>query len=162
MRGRSHVSSRYQTLLAFATSILIGLASSSQAAEGVAPDEEQAIRTLLQQQVDAWNRGDLEGFMAGYWRSSELVFTSGGQIQRGWQTTFDKYLTSYGDSTETMGELKFTDLEVHRLDRASAWVLGRWELTGGQSRSGGVFTLVLQRFADGWRVVHDHTSSTAQ
>ncbi len=119
-----------------------------------------AIAGVLDTQVEAWNRGDLEAFMEGYWKSSDLVFTSGGRVQRGWQTTLDRYRAAYGERTETMGRLMFTDLEVHELERESAWALGRWRLeTDGELR-GGVFSLVFRRIDGRWLIVHDHTTES--
>ncbi|MEJ2152138.1 MAG: DUF4440 domain-containing protein [Gemmatimonadota bacterium] len=119
-----------------------------------------AIAEVLDTQVEAWNRGDLESFMEGYWNSPDLVFTSGGRVQRGWQTTLDRYRAAYGERTETMGRLRFTDLEVHELERESAWALGRWRLeTDGEPR-GGVFSLVFRRIDGRWLIVHDHTTES--
>jgi ketosteroid isomerase-like protein len=119
-----------------------------------------AIAGVLDTQVEAWNRGDLKAFMEGYWKSSDLVFTSGGRVQRGWQTTLDRYRAAYGERTETMGRLMFTDLEVHELERESAWALGRWRLeTDGELR-GGVFSLVFRRIDGRWLIVHDHTTES--
>ncbi|MPY89152.1 MAG: DUF4440 domain-containing protein [Luteitalea sp.] len=118
----------------------------------------RTIRTLLDDQVAAWNRGDLDGFMAGYWKSPDLVFTSEAQVRRGWQATYDRYRKRYGGEPETMGNVAFEDLEITMLGADAAWVLGRWRLTRNGHRSGGVFTLVLRRFNEGWRIVHDHTS----
>lgn len=117
-----------------------------------------AILEVLDRQAAAWNRGDLEGFMADYWRSPELVFTSGGRVQRGWQTTLDRYRATYGGSTETMGTLAFHDVTIHPLARDAAWVLGYWELDRGGEEIGGVFTLVFRRLDGEWKIVHDHTS----
>ena len=75
------------------------------------------ILSVLQQQADAWNRGDINGYMQGYWKSDSLLFTSGGNIQRGWQATFDKYNKSY-DSKAKMGTLKFSQLEITILSPA--------------------------------------------
>ncbi len=115
---------------------------------------------MLTEQAAAWNRGDLEAFMDGYWRSPDLIFTSGGNVQRGWQTTFDRYLTRYGTSPETMGRLTFSELEIHPLGDGAAWALGRWglEYDGGAS-PGGVFSLVFREIDGRWLIVHDHTSS---
>ena len=120
---------------------------------------EDAIEDVLQRQAEAWNRGDLEGFMEGYLKGPELVFTSGSQVRRGWQVTYEKYKQRYGTSPATMGTLRFSDLEVHPLGEDSAWVLGRWDLSGSSGEAGGIFTLVMQRVDDLWLVVHDHTSS---
>lgn len=126
-----------------------------------AEDPEAAIRATLDGQVAAWNRGDLEGFMEGYLRGEELVFTSGGRVRRGWETTLGKYRERYGGAPETMGRLSFDEIEVHLLGEGAAWVLGRWKLTWpDMSTEGGVFTLVMTKAREGWKVVHDHTSTS--
>ena len=122
------------------------------------PSTRGAIAALLETQAAAWNRGDLDGFMQGYWESPDLVFTSGGRVQRGWRTTLDRYRAAYGTDTDTMGRLTFSELEVHELDRDSAWALGRWRLEMASGPRGGIFTLVLRRIDGRWRIVHDHTT----
>ncbi|MFA6958760.1 MAG: DUF4440 domain-containing protein [Thermoanaerobaculia bacterium] len=124
-----------------------------------AETSEQAITSVITRQAEAWNRGDLEGFMDGYLKSDELVFTSRSRIRRGWQVTFDAYKQTYGTARESMGQLVFSKLEVHMLGDDAAWVLGRWDLAGPKESSGGVFTLVMRRIDGKWLVVHDHTSS---
>lgn len=118
------------------------------------------MRRVLEAQQAAWNRGDLEGFMAGYWDSPDLVFTSSGRVQRGYRAVLDRYRATYGTGAE-MGTLAFTDLEVHPLGADAAWALGRWDLARAGSRAGGVFTLVVRSFDDEWKIVHDHTSIAA-
>ena len=117
----------------------------------------QQIRSVLTRQAEAWNEGDLKGYMLGYWRSDSLLFTSGGKNQRGWQATLEKYTKTY-DSKLKMGVLKFSQLEITLLSPESAWVLGHWELERKHDRPGGVFTLILRKFSDGWKIIHDHTS----
>lgn len=124
-----------------------------------AESSEQAITSLITRQAEAWNRGDLEGFMDGYLKSDELVFTSSSRVRRGWQVTYDAYKKRYGMAKETMGTLTFSKLEVHLLSDDAAWVLGRWDLAGPGETSGGIFTLVLRRIEGKWLVVHDHTSA---
>jgi beta-aspartyl-peptidase (threonine type) len=126
-----------------------------------AESSEQAITSLVTRQAEAWNRGDLEGFMDGYLRSDELVFTSGSRVRRGWQVTYDAYRKRYGTAKETMGKLTFSKLEVRMLGDDAAWVLGRWDLAGPKEASGGIFTLVLRQIDGTWLVVHDHTSADA-
>ena len=121
------------------------------------PADADAIRAVITSQAAAWNRGDLAGYMAGYARTSDLVFTSGGQIRHGWQETFDRYRTRYGGATSTMGHLDFVLLQIQPLGADGAIVLGRWKLDGPQAGSG-VFSLALRRTPTGWLVVHDHTS----
>lgn len=122
-------------------------------------DPRPAIERVLAEQAAAWNRGDLEAFMDGYWRSPDLVFTSGGNVQRGWQTTLDRYVATYGTSPETMGRLTFSDLEIHPLGDGAAWALGRWGLDNDGETMGGVFSLVFREIDGRWLIVHDHTSS---
>jgi beta-aspartyl-peptidase (threonine type) len=98
--------------------------------------------------------------MEGYWNSPELVFTSGGRVRRGWHTTLDRYRATYGTARETMGQLSFTDVEVHPVSGGAAWVLGIWRLDRRDDRLGGVFSLVFRRIEGEWRIVHDHTSLT--
>lgn len=123
-----------------------------------ATDPQPAIQRVLDDQVAAWNRGDLEAFMEGYWRSPDLVFTSGGDVQRGWQTTLDRYRSTYGTSPETMGRLAFSNLEVHPLGDGAAWALGRWALDDDGETMGGVFSLIFRELDGRWVIVHDHTS----
>ena len=120
--------------------------------------DERAVRGVLAAQQTAWNGGDIEGFMAGYTRSDALVFTSGGNIRRGWQETHDKFVARYGAAKETMGKLAFEILGVQPVGADGAVVLGRWSLDGPNAGKG-VFSVVLERQSDGWRVVHDHTSA---
>ncbi len=126
-----------------------------------AADSRAEVRSVLTAQADAWNRGDIAGYMDGYWRSDSLLFTSGGTVRRGWEETFEKYAATY-DSREKMGTLTFSGLEVHLPAPGAAWVFGRWELARAADTPGGVFTLVLKRFPEGWKIVHDHTSSDPQ
>lgn len=126
-----------------------------------APADDTAIRALITTQQAAWNRADLEGFMAGYLHDESLVFTSGGHVRHGWQETYDKYRTKYGGAPATMGHLDFEILSIQPLGADGAIVLGRWKLTATPNAGGGVFSLGLARTPNGWRVVHDHTSLDA-
>lgn len=119
---------------------------------------EGAVLQVLMDQQDAWNRGDIPGFMEGYWNSNDLRFASGGTITRGWQTTLDRYLARY-DTPEKMGELAFTEMVVTPAGPRDALVFGRWTLKRENDAPTGYFTLHLKRFEDGWKVVSDHTSS---
>src|SRR5262249_8340727 len=121
-------------------------------------DDDRAVRAVLSAQQAAWNRGDLTGYMTGYAHTPDLVFTSGGNVRRGWQDTYDKYRGKYGADPSTMGPLDFEILSIQSLGADGAIVLGRWKLTATPQAGGGVFSVALARNLDGWRVVHDHTS----
>lgn len=116
------------------------------------------VAAVLDAQAAAWNRGDLDGYMAGYARTDELVFTSGGNVQRGFDDALAHYRARYGGDRASMGHLTFEILGVQAVGADGAVVLGHWELTGTAHAGRGVFTLVLERRPEGWRIIHDHTS----
>lgn len=120
--------------------------------------DTDAIRAVLDAQRDAWNRGDIDGYMEGYARSNTTVFISGDSVTRGWQTVRDRYKKGY-DSREKMGTLTFSDLEVSLLNSTTAIVIGHWQLQRTKDEPKGRFTLIFKRLKTGWRIVHDHTSS---
>jgi beta-aspartyl-peptidase (threonine type) len=123
-----------------------------------APKGEAEIKTVLQDQVKAWNRGDLDGFMKGYWQSDDLTFFSGKDRTQGWKATLERYRKKYQAEGKEMGELSFSDLDVRLAGDSTAWVRGRWKLEMKKETVGGLFTLIFEKKADGWRIVHDHTS----
>jgi ketosteroid isomerase-like protein len=115
------------------------------------------IRRVLETQTAAWNRGSVEDFMAGYWKSENLVFISGDTVRRGWQTVTDNYKKNY-NTREKMGTLTFSELEITLLSKDSAVVLGRWKVQHEPKDDQGRFTLIFRKFKDCWKIVHDHTS----
>src|SRR5438552_9053905 len=118
------------------------------------------IRAVIQAQQEAWDRGDIDGFMNGYARSKSTIFVSEDTVTRGWQTVRDRYKKKYSDRAK-MGTLKFSDLEITSLGADSALALGRWKLKRTKDQPHGRFTLIFRKTADGWRIVHDHTSAAA-
>ena len=121
---------------------------------------EQEIRAVMGRQVAAWNHHDLDGFMAGYWRSPELTFFSGATATKGWEPTMRRYKERYQANGAAMGELEFSDLDVVQLGPDAAFVRGSWHLTMPDGKQPhGLFTLVFRNFPEGWRIVHDHTSA---
>ena len=128
----------------------------SQSASEVAKAKTDIV-AVMDAQAAAWNRGDVDEFMRGYWNSSRLVFVGGDGVTRGWQPTLDRYKKNY-DSREKMGTLKFSELEIDVLSKTSAVVLGSWALTRAKDNPHGKFTLIFKKFADGWKIIHDHTS----
>jgi len=116
------------------------------------------IRSVLRAQQDAWNRGDIDGFMNGYGRSASTVFVSEDTIRRGWETVRERYRKKYSDRAK-MGTLAFSDLEIMLLSPDAGVVLGRWSLKRVNDQPHGRFTLIFKRLPEGWRIVHDHTSS---
>jgi ketosteroid isomerase-like protein len=119
---------------------------------------EAAIRAVLDAQRDAWNRGDIEGYMDGYARSPQTEFVGGDGISRGWQTVLDRYKKNY-NTREKMGTLTFSEIEITLLSKDAALVLGRWRLKRANDEPHGTFTLLFRKTRAGWRIVHDHSSS---
>ncbi len=119
---------------------------------------EKKVSAVMDEQAAAWNRGDIDAFMAiGYWRSEKLTFISGDKVTRGWQQTLDNYKKGY-DSLATMGTLTFSDLEITMLGKNHAVVLGNWSLKREKDDPHGKFTLTFRKFKEGWRIIIDHTS----
>jgi ketosteroid isomerase-like protein len=118
-----------------------------------------AVRRVLDEQVAAWNKGDLERFMAGYWSSPRLTFYSGNNVTRGWQATLERYRKRYQSEGAEMGQLSFRDIEIEVIGPDHALVRGRFELVRKKDKPTGLFTLLFRRLPVGWRIVHDHTSS---
>jgi len=137
--------------------VLMLAGASSGAAGRPSPTAEKDILAVLDLQKAAWNKGDIDGFMAYYWNSDDLTFQSGGRRTHGWSDVLARYRKNYAPGK--MGKLDFTDLVVRVLSRDAAFVLGRFKLNYGDKTQEGVFTLIFSRTKDGWRIVHDHTST---
>jgi uncharacterized protein (TIGR02246 family) len=120
--------------------------------------DRSAILEVLKNQQSSWNKGDVDAFLQGYWHSPELTFSGTSGIARGWDAVRARYKKNYANR-ETMGHLEFSDLEFRFLGPDAALVLGHWHLTRAKGDIGGVFSLVWQRFPEGWRIIHDHTSA---
>jgi len=119
---------------------------------------QAAIRQVLEKQVEAWNRQDLDAFMQGYWHSPELTFYSGATENRGWDAALERYRKAYQSEGRQMGKLAFSDLQIEILGPAAAFVRGSFHLTMPDGKQPhGIFTLVFRKFPEGWRIIHDHT-----
>ncbi len=121
-------------------------------------DTRSALLAVLSAQNDAWNNGDLDGYMAGYVRGEALRFASGGTVQRGWQGTYDRYQARYGTSNDSMGRLSFSELETEQVGPDTAIAHGRWHLERNGKTMGGLFTLVFRRIDGEWLIVSDTTT----
>ena len=119
--------------------------------------QEREIRALLQKQTEAWNRGDLEGFMEGYWKNDSLMFIGKSGITYGWQKTLDNYKKGYPDKT-AMGELNFTLIQIKRLSTRYYSVVGKWHLKRSIGDIGGHYTLLMKKIDGKWVVISDHSS----
>ena len=140
-----------------------GSSAHPESLEQLRAEAEEAIKHLLVSQVEAWNRGDLKGFMDGYWHSPDLTFFSGGTVSKGWNAALQRYEQRYQGTGKQMGKLEFQDLKIDLLGRQAAVVTGGWHLTMSDGKEPhGLFTLILKRMQNGWKIVHDHTSSAEE
>jgi uncharacterized protein (TIGR02246 family) len=121
--------------------------------------DRSAIRAILDAQQETWNRGDVNAFLTGYWHSPDLTFAGSNGIFRGWDAVQARYKKHYPDR-RAMGTLDFSNLEFRFLGPNAALVLGHWHLKREKDELGGIFTLIFQRFPEGWRIIHDHTSAS--
>jgi uncharacterized protein (TIGR02246 family) len=123
-------------------------------------DPAAEVRVVWTAQVDAWNRGDLDAFMAGYWKSPDLVFFSNKTETRGWEQTLERYRASYKAEGRQMGTLDFPQLEFKVLGPEAVLARGRWRLKMPDGKeSSGMTSVTFQKRPEGWRIVHDHSSS---
>jgi hypothetical protein len=120
------------------------------------PPEEQAIRQVLSNQVAAWNAGNIDQFMKGYFNSDSLMFI-GKNITYGWQRTLDAYKKSYPD-TAAMGRLSFDLLKFQPLSPEYYFVVGKWHLRRSVGDVGGYFNLLFQKVLGQWLIIVDHSS----
>lgn len=119
--------------------------------------DETTIRNILARQSTAWNQGNLEGFMDGYWQNDSLVFIGKKGLTYGWNNTLNNYKKSYPD-VKAMGQLLFTILIVKPLSDQYQEVVGKWHLTREQGNLEGHFTLLFQKIKNKWVIVMDHSS----
>lgn len=140
--------------------LLFGIVACEQTPEKNTGDVND-IREVLNRQVLAWNKGDITGYMAGYWQSDSLRFASGGSVNFGWQVTLERYRQRY-NSRDLMGRLRFSEIDVRMVDKTTALVFGKWALQRKSDAPWGLFTLLFRKFDEGWKIVHDHTSSASE
>lgn len=119
--------------------------------------DEKMIRSVLEEQRLAWNSGEIEKYMTGYWQNDSLMFIGKSGITYGWQNTLNNYKKGYPD-TAAMGKLKFDILEVKRLSVMYFFVVGKWHLTRSIGDAGGHFTLLFKKIKNRWVIVADHSS----
>lgn len=144
-------------LLLYSTVLLIPLISCSKSSPDI-PKIKSEIQSVLNRQRASWNEKSIEGFMDDYWKSENFTFQSGNNRLHGWDALYSRYKKSY--TGENWGELDFTDIEIEVLTNDFAYVLGRWKLTYTDSVKEGLFTIIFKRMPGGWKIIHDHSSSS--
>ena len=137
--------------LLFASTFLFGCAKSN------FEHDKAAITAVMAMQEECWSKGDIEGFMNGYWKSDSLRFIGKRGVTKGWQTTHDNYKKSYPD-TKAMGKLKFDLISFDPLGDGQMFVVGKWTLEREKDRLTGHYSLIWRKFGSEWKVVFDHSS----
>ena len=136
--------------------ILILVSVSASLWPGDFADTAKKIQAIMDQQKKAWNQGDIEGFMAAYRQSEDFTFHGGKKRLNGWDQLMAMYKKNYAG--ENMGQLDFTGIEIKPLAPGAVYVLGRWKVTGKDSKKEGLFTLIFRKFDKEWKIIHDHSS----
>jgi len=119
--------------------------------------DELAIRQTLHDQIEAWNRGNIDDFMKAYWESDSLTFISRDGITRGYNATLNRYKRNYSD-TAKMGKLSYTLLSIKRLSPEYYFIIGKWNLKRSVGDIGGLYTLLFRKIKSKWVIITDHTS----
>jgi beta-aspartyl-peptidase (threonine type) len=136
---------------------VVAVSAASQT-QSTSAEDEAAIRAVLNAQVAAWNKGDLDEYMKGYWNSPDLIFISGGTENRGYEAALDRYKKSYKSAGREMGKLDFSELRTTILGPDSAYATGKFHLKMSNGKEPtGRFTLIWRKFPDGWKIIHDHS-----
>ncbi|MCU0383698.1 MAG: nuclear transport factor 2 family protein [Cyclobacteriaceae bacterium] len=118
---------------------------------------KNAILSIMHNQQKAWNEGNIESFMLGYWQSDSLQFIGSNGIQLSWQKTLANYKKSYLN-VAAMGKLEFSEIQIKILSDTKAFVIGRWKLTREKDQPKGYFTLLWEKKNGNWVITVDHSS----
>lgn len=122
-----------------------------------AQSDKDIILGILEKQRQDWNRGSIEDYMKGYWKSDSLIFVGSGGITYGYAQTLSNYKKSYSD-TSLMGELSFDILYTEKISEDRYFVVGKWHIKRNSGNISGHFTLVLRKINGEWKIVADHSS----
>jgi len=147
---------QYRKLVVYISIIYSGLLLGQ---NRVSASDSLAITKVLYAQQEAWNLGDIDAFMEGYWKSDQLVFSGAAGPTYGWKATRDRYINNYPDQP-TMGKLRFTLLNLQQQSPTVVQLIGKFELFREMGDASGYFTLIWRKFGDRWLIVSDHTSAS--
>ncbi len=115
------------------------------------------VKKVMDDQTESWNKGDLKGYMDGYWMSDSLRFLGKRGITKGWKKTLENYIKTYPDK-KTMGILKFDDVTFEPLNEKQMFVVGRWTLEREKDTLSGYYSLIWKKFDSDWKIIFDHTN----
>lgn len=138
--------------------VLLCVSSFFAAAQSTETLAKEQIKLVMKFQESNWNRGDIPGYMKGYWNSDSLLFVGSKGPTYGYQNTLMNYLKSY-PSPEKMGQLKFGFVKIDLLSQEDAFVVGKWQLDRKDDVLKGYFSLLWKKIDGEWKIVADHSSS---
>ncbi|GAB5475631.1 MAG: hypothetical protein Mars2KO_37300 [Maribacter sp.] len=136
------------------TALFLFLVFSCSTTKPTVNEDLAAIRSILDQQQKAWSANDIEGFMAGYWKSDELTYFSRGKITKGWNTTLTNYKRNYPTAKET-GNLQFEIANITQINPDAYWVMGSYFLTRDVGDANGTFMIIFKRINGEWKIIGD-------
>lgn len=119
--------------------------------------DEAALLKVLDDQNAAWNRGDIDAFMKGYWENDSLMFVGKSGVTYGWTNTLNNYKKGYPD-TAAMGKLTFTNIKVQRLSKKYYFIVGKWHLRRSIGDVSGHYNLLMEKIDGRWVIIADHSS----
>ena len=141
-------------------SLVLFFSSSVFAQVALNPKAEKALIKIMKAQEFYWNKGDIQGFMEGYWNNTELVFVGKNGSTYGYQNTLENYKKGYPDKA-SMGQLHFDILHTQQWDKNTLQLIGKYTLTRENDQPTGYFTLLFRKIDSVWKIVSDHSSSSS-
>ncbi len=150
----------FKTVVAIILLLFVGICPTLSKSSHV--DNTASVKSVLDLQADAWNKGDLVTFMTGYLDSADTSYTSGGEEVWGYDAIHDRYVKKYGTTGGDMGKLSFSNLRIVEINKGSAFCVGHFHLVKADptGNADGVFSLVLKQTGAGWKIIHDHTTAS--
>jgi ketosteroid isomerase-like protein len=121
------------------------------------PADEQTIRKILSDQTIAWNNGNIDEFMKGYWNNDSLMFIGKSGVTYGYQNTLMNYKKHYNNA-DAMGTLSFDLVKVQRLSPEYYFIVGKWHLKRNIGDVGGHYNLLFRKINGTWVIIADHSS----
>ncbi len=112
---------------------------------------------MLAAQVTEWNKGNIEGYMHGYWEDDSLLFIGSKGPRYGYGVTLKRYKEAYPD-TAHMGKLTSTITRLQKLPGKYYFVVGKWALQRSVGDVSGSYTLLLRKVKRKWVIIADHSS----
>jgi len=120
----------------------------------------KVISKLMQDQVDSWNNGSIDGYMQAYLHSDALKFITRKGVRQGFDSVTYHYKKSY-NSKEKMGRLSFRQVSFSPIDLPESENIinatGKWFVSHHETTDSGFFSLIWKQVGGEWKIIIDHT-----